>query len=317
MLRSLIAHALFFIAIVASPLTGLQSARAEMPFEAWLSMAADSIDHQISQQIELPWQTLGLIGQRTAESFDHVMDQCRMGVGGNRGVQFVRLIDLLVELRDSGVAGVVPPRKNWNFPAENFELQRIKLVQGDRRSHQWQKLEEAVAPVSRSVGENISTVLGHGNTGRPLLQIARLKQLASQAKEAMDQLEEEVYRPAQPLVQAANRVWDKFTATSRGENQTEVSDSAAQAPGENTISDAAPKAGVLSAYMVEVSSSAQARLNWLTSKVRRIAEACMKSVEPQFLILEFDNLENRWLGDGFEGEILSHPSVAELPHATH
>jgi len=266
MLRSLIAHALFFIAVVASPLTGLQSARAEMPFEAWLSMAADSIDHQISQQIELPWQTLGLI---------------------------------------------------WNFPAENFELQRIKLVQGDRRSHQWQKLEEAVAPVSRSVGENISTVLGHGNTGRPLLQIARLKQLARQAKEAMDQLEEEVYRPAQPLVQAANRVWDKFTATSRGENQTEVSDSAAQAPGENTISDAAPKAGVLSAYMVEVSSSAQARLNWLTSKVRRIAEACMKSVEPQFLILEFDNLENRWLGDGFEGEILSHPSVAELPHATH
>ena len=315
MLRSLIAHALFFIAIVASPLTGLQSARAEMPFEAWLSMAADSIDHQISQQIELPWQTLGLMGQRTTEGFDHVMNQCRMGVGGTRGLQFVRLIDLLVELRDSGVAGVVAPRKNWNFPAENFELQRCRIVQGERRSHQCRNLKEAMAPTSISVTERVSAFLGHGNAGRQLLH--QFTQLASQAKEAMDQLEEEVYRPAQPLVQAANRVWDKFTATSRGENQTEVSDSAAQAPGENTISDAAPKAGVLSAYMVEVSSSAQARLNWLTSKVRRIAEACMKSVEPQFLILEFDNLENRWLGDGFEGEILSHPSVAELPHATH
>jgi len=315
MLRSLIAHALFFFAIAASPLTGLQSARAEMPFEAWLSMAADSIDHQISQQIELPWQTLGLIGQRTTEGFDRVMDQCRMGVGGSRGLQFVRLIDLLVELRDSGVAGVVGQRKNWNFPAENFELQRCRVVRGERQSHQSLNLEEATAPTSISATEKVSAFLGHGNAGRQLLHL--FTQLASQAKEAMDQLEEEVYRPAQPLVQAANRVWDKFMATSSGENRAEVLGSDAQPPRKNTISDAAPKAGVLSAYMVEVSNSAQARLNWLTSKVRHVAEACLKSIEPQFLILEFDNGENIRPAEGGQWKTPSHPSVAELPHSTH
>ena len=290
MLRSLIAHALFFIAIVASPLTGLQSARAEMPFEAWLSMAADSIDHQISQQIELPWQTLGLMGQRTTEGFDHVMNQCRMGVGGTRGLQFVRLIDLLVELRDSGVAGVVAPRKNWNFPAENFELQRCRIVQGERRSHQSQNLEEAMAPTSISVTEKVSAFLGHGNAGRQLLY--QFTQLASQAKEAMDQLEEEVYRPAQPLVQAANRAWDRLMATSleRDQDLAETSDSRSEPLEKSELSDASGsfEAGQLTDFWLEVSNSAQAKLNWLTSKVRHIAEACLKTIEPQFLALEFD-----------------------------
>jgi len=73
MLRSLIAYVLFFFAIVASPFAGLQSAQAENPYKGWLGMAADSLEHQISQQIELPWQSLDSMRQHTIQTFDRVI----------------------------------------------------------------------------------------------------------------------------------------------------------------------------------------------------------------------------------------------------
>ena len=289
MLRSLIAHVFFLFAIAATSLAGLQSARAEIPFEAWLSVAADSLDHQIAQQIELPWQTLGSIGRRTAKSFDRVMDQCRMGVGGTRGLQLVRVIDLLVELRDSGVAGVVAPTKNWNFPAENYELQQCRMVKGDLRSQPCRELKAEVSPKSAAIVENFSAVLRHGSVGQQLFQTAWLAGLAAHAKEAIVRLEEAVFSPAEPLVQAANRAWEKLTAMP-DQNRAEVSDKCEKTAEISTLSDVSTtfEAGVFASYWTDVSNSAQAKLNWLTSKVRHIAEAYLRSIEPQFLILELD-----------------------------
>jgi len=83
MLRSLIAHVFFLFATAAIAIAGHQSARAEMPFETWLSVAADSLDQKIGQQMELSWKSLDAIGQRTAESFDRVLVSCS-AVGSRR-----------------------------------------------------------------------------------------------------------------------------------------------------------------------------------------------------------------------------------------
>jgi len=150
-----------------------------------------------------------------------------------------------------------------------------------------------VAQTSAAVDKNLSPLWGHGGTtGQQLLQIAQLDRLATQAKEAMDRLEEAVYRPAQPLVQAANRVWDRLAAMSTEQDRAETSDSRVQAPEKSALGSTTGSfaVGVLMDYWLEVSNSAQAKLNWLTSKVRHIAEACLKSIEPQFLNLELDPL---------------------------
>jgi len=306
MLRSLIAHVFFLFAITATLLAGQQSARAEMPFEAWLSVAADSIDQQIEQQKESSWQSLRSMGQITADSFDDVMDQCRMGVGGKRGLQLVQAIDLFVELRDSGVAGVVASEKN-------YELPRCGLVQGDARSNQSRELKATMAPVAETVEENFSTLLSRGSAGLSLLA-----DLVAQAKETIARLEEEAYRPVEPLVRAAHRAWDRLTSFA-DQDLAEVSDSSEETEESSTLSDASNtlEASVFAGYLQEVSHSAEAKLHWLTSKVRHIAEACLKSIEPQFLILEFDFVNDGLPADEAQEEVPSHPSVAELPHFTH
>lgn len=284
MLRSLIAHVFFLFATVAIALTSAQSAHAEMPFEfaLWLNVATDSLDHQIDQEMQLQRQTLDLVFQRTAEGVERLMDQCRTGVGGRRGLQLVRVIDLLVELGDSGVAGVVAPAKNWNFPEENYEFRRRRVVQGNVQPRP--KSKAVVSPIA----ENFSVALGHGGLAQRFDDT--LARLATRAREEMDRFEEAVYRPAEPLVQVASRAWGKLVAGSAGQNRAEVSVSGEATPNKSMLSDgfSAFKIGELMSYWVEVSNSAQAKLNWLTSKVRHIAEAYLESIEPQFLILQLD-----------------------------
>ena len=95
MLRSLIAPLSFLLlALALTVLSTPRTANAEMPFEGWLSFAADSLDQQIDEQVKLSWKSFQSISQCAAENFDHMLDQCRMGVAGSRGRQLVRLIDL-------------------------------------------------------------------------------------------------------------------------------------------------------------------------------------------------------------------------------
>ena len=289
MLRSLIAHVFFLFAMAAISSAGLPSARAEMPLEAWLSMAADSLDQQISQQTELSWQELDAIGQRAAESFGRVMDQCRMGVGGRRGLQLAQAIDLLVGLRKSGVTRVVAPAKNFSCPAESFEDQRCRIVLGNARSHQLLDSKAAAPPISASVVENLSAILGRKSEAHRLIH-STLTQLATQSNDAVAQLEEAVYGPAEPLVQAAGQAWDQWMTASADRNRAQLSDSSLKTREKSTLSDVSGRSvpGLLMNYWLEVSNFAQAKLNWLTSKVRHFAKAYLKSIEPQFLILEFD-----------------------------
>ncbi len=287
MLRSLIAHVFILIALAVIPLACPQSARAATPLEAWLRVAADSLDQQIAQQMQLPWQALDLMGQRTAERFDRVMDQCRMGAGGTRGMQLVRVIDLLVELRESGVTGVVAPAKNWNFPAEHFVLQRRKIVQENSRSSQVRGCKAAAPPISTAVIMKASVLLEQIITDRRFFPTA-LARLATQTNTTADRLAAAVCDPAEPLVQAARQAWDQLVVASADQKRAGLSDLSVEKPKKSTLSQASVKTqtSVLVRDWLEVSHSAQAKLNWLTSKVRHIAEACLKRIEPEFLILK-------------------------------
>ena len=285
MLRSLIAHVFFLFAAVGSSLAGAQSARAEVPLEfaTWLNVATDFLDHQIGQELELPWRTLDSVVQSTAEGYGCLVHQCRLGVGGTRGLQLVHAIDLVEELRHSGVAGVVTPAKNWNFPAENFELQSYKIVQGNVRSKQSSELKAEVSPVVAV----FSNAIGHASSAQRSL-LNGLARLATQVNEQMDRLEKEAYRPAEPLVRSASRAWENLVASASSQRRDEVFDwqdepSAKSSPSK---SSATFDTSTILSYWQEVSNFAQAKLNWLTSKVRHIVENGLKSIEPQFLILE-------------------------------
>ena len=296
MLRSLIAHVFFLFATVAISMSGLQSARAEIPFEAWLSVAAESFDQQIYQQIELPRQTFQLLSKRTAASFGRVMDQCRMGVGGTRGLQLVRAVDLLVELRDSGVAGAFTSKKNWNFPAENFELQAHRLPLSRSSQDFGRMTNEQPNRLTKSATKSVKKyrpwhfLLGPDG-GHRLVHTA-LARLGRHTNEAVDRLEEAVFGSAEPLILAASREWDRLTASTAHKDRADLSDSHQETPEKSALWEASKTFGpsVLMSYYLEVSNSAQAKLNWLTSKVRHIVEACLKRIEPQFLILEPDSL---------------------------
>ncbi len=271
MLRSMITRVIFLIAIAASALFSVPSARAEMPFKAWLAVAVDSLDHQIGQQNELSLETFGLLHRRAKENFDRILNQCRIGVGGTRGLQLVRMIDLFVELRDSGVAGLLASSKNWNCPLENYVLQRCPMVQANAPALQ------------RPVVEKFSAALEHCRSARRLFHSA-LARLSAQANTQMARLEMEVYRPAQSLVQAVSQPWGKWKVTATDQNRPVLAESRNMPVADNFLS------AKMVSYWQEVSHFAQAKLNWLTSKVRHIAEACLKGIEPQFLILEFEPL---------------------------
>lgn len=291
MLRSLIAHVFFLFATAAIAIAGHQSARAEMPFETWLSVAADSLDQKIGQQMELSWKSLDAIGQRTAESFDRVLDQCRMGVAGRRGMQFVRAIEILVKLRDSGAARVVAPAKNWNFPEENCELQRCRVAQDTGESLHRQDSKAASSLIASKVVKNFSVLRRQVCVSHRLLRTT-LSRLAIQTNHAADRIEEAVLGPAEPLVLATTQAWDQWIAAPAKQHPAELSELSLQNQEKSTLSEASGgwSASFLINYWLEVSNSAQAKLNWLTSKVRHIAEDCLESIKPQFLILELDSM---------------------------
>ncbi len=283
MLRSKIARVIFIIAISIPSLTSLQSAQAEMPFDAWMTVAIDSVDHQINRQYQRPWATIEYLRRRTQQNLDRVLNQCRMGVGGTRGLQLVRGIELLEELRNVGVAGILSPAKNWNFPLENHELHRNRIVQGDELSLYDPVLQTAV----HGTGGTLSTVLTQCCSGQRLFQTA-LDQITTEANKQMASLREEVFRPTQPLVQTVIQPWEKWNVASADQKRVELVLALREPSAEQSFSGIlAPfKLASLERYWLDVSNFAQAKLNWLTSKARHIAEACLKSIEPQFLALE-------------------------------
>lgn len=338
MLRSLIAYVSFLIAIALALLPNMGAAHAEMPFEAWLSVATDSLGQQIDSQMERSRQSFELAAQSVAERFDHVIQQCRLGMGGARGSQLVCAVELLEQLRESGVAGVLAPAKNWGFPAECYVLKRQTVVSSEQERH--------------PLGQTKITVLEQANRG--------LRQRVA-IKETVVRIGESVYRRAEPLVQTARRGWDglmKLTAAAHrsavANHPFEVQTATQVQPAtENLVMDskfeskldsywenysacdrwevtlqssrttgsaATPQRSEVDMFKScwrELFNSAQAKLNWLTSKVRHLTDACLKSIEPQYLILDFECVENLDPSDGPESQTPSHPSVAEVPHSNH
>ena len=350
MLRSLIAYVSFLIAIAFALLPNMGTAHAEMPFEAWLSVATVSVDQQIDSQMERSRQSFELAAQSVAERFDQVIQQCRLGMGGARGSQLVCAVELLEQLRESGVAGVLAPAKNWGFPAEYYVQKRQTVVSSEQKRH--------------PQGQTKITVLEQANRG--------LRQRVAN-DETVVKIGESVYRRAEPLVLAASRGWDRLMKLAAASHRSAVANHSfvvqpavevqpatqlqpatqPQPAVENLAMDskfeskldsyweyysacdrwevtlqsirttgsaAAPQRSevdMLKRCWRALSNSAQAKLNWLTSKVRHLADACLKSIEPQYLILEFECVENLDHSDGPQSQTPSHPSVAEVPHSNH
>lgn len=344
MLRSLIAYVSFLIAIAFALLPNMRTAHAEMPFEAWLSVATVSVDQQIDSQMERSWQSFELAAQSVAERSDQVIQQCRLGMGGARGSQLVCAVELLDQLCESGVAGVLAPAKNWGFPAEYYVLKRQTVVSSEQKRHQQGQtnitvLEQANRGMRQRVANNVTVVkIGESvyRRAEPLVQTASrgwdgLMKLAAASHrsavanhffEVQPAVEVQPATQAQPAVEnlamdskfesKLDSYWEYYSACDRWEVTLQSS--------RTTGSAATPQRSEVDMFKRcwhALSNSAQAKLNWLTSKVRHLADACLKSIEPQYLILEFECVENLDHSDGPQSQTPSHPSVAEVPHSNH